>query len=64
VIFERIEALHHEDGLTVLLLEQWVVEALDSCDTGYVLEAGRVVLQGPRDALLADDRVRRSYLGI
>jgi len=64
VIFERIEALHHEDGLTVLLVEQRVVEALDSCDTGYVLEAGRVVLEGPRDALLADDRVRRSYLGI
>ena len=64
VIFERIEALHHEDGLTVLLVEQRVVEALDSCDAGYVLEAGRVVLEGPRDALLADDRVRRSYLGI
>ena len=64
MIFERIEALHHEDGLTVLLVEQRVVEALDSCDTGYVLEAGRVVLEGPRDALLADDRVRRSYLGI
>ena len=64
MIFERIEALHQEDGLTVLLVEQRVVEALDSCDTGYVLEAGRVVLEGPRDALLADDGVRRSYLGI
>ncbi len=64
MIFERIEALHQEDGLTVLLVEQRVVEALDSCDTGYVLEAGRVVLEGPRDTLLADDRVRRSYLGI
>jgi branched-chain amino acid transport system ATP-binding protein len=64
VIFERIEALHQEDGLTVLLVEQRVVEALDSCDTGYVLEAGRVVLEGSRDALLADDRVRRSYLGM
>ena len=64
MIFERIEALHQEDGLTVLLVEQRVVEALDSCDTGYVLEAGRVVLEGPREALLADDRVRRSYLGM
>jgi len=63
-IFERIEALHQEEGLTTLLVEQRVVEALDSCDTGYVLEAGRVILEGPRDALLADDRVRRSYLGI
>jgi len=64
MIFERIEALHLEDSLTVLLVEQRVVEALDACDMGYVLEAGRVVLEGPRDALLADDRVRRSYLGI
>ena len=63
-IFERIESLHQEDGLTVLLVEQRVVEALDSCDTGYVLDAGRVVLEGPRETLLADDRVRRSYLGI
>jgi len=63
-IFERIETLHQQDGLTVLLVEQRVIEALDSCDTGYVLDAGRVVMEGPRDALLADDRVRRSYLGI
>ena len=63
-IFERIEALHREDGLSVLLVEQRVVEALQSCDVGYVLEAGRVILEGPKDALLADDRVRRSYLGM
>jgi branched-chain amino acid transport system ATP-binding protein len=63
-IFERIEALHREDGLTVLLVEQRVVEALQSCDVGYVLEAGRVILEGPKDALLADDRVRHSYLGM
>jgi branched-chain amino acid transport system ATP-binding protein len=64
LIFERIEALHREGGLTVVLVEQRVVEALQSCDTGYVLEAGRVILEGPKDALLADDRVRRSYLGM
>lgn len=63
-IFERIEALHREDGLSVLLVEQRVVEALQSCDVGYVLEAGRVILEGSKDALLADDRVRRSYLGM
>jgi branched-chain amino acid transport system ATP-binding protein len=48
----------------VLLVEQRVVEALDSCDTGYVLDAGRVVLEGPRETLLGNDRVRGSYLGI
>ena len=63
-IFERIEQIHREDGLTILLVEQRVVEALQSCDLGYVLETGRVVLEGPHDALLADDRVRKAYLGM
>ncbi len=64
LIFERIEALHREDRLTVLLVEQRVAEALQSCDVGYVLGTGRIVMQGPREALLADDRVRRAYLGM
>ena len=64
LIFERIEELHRRDGLTVLLVEQRVAEALQSCDKGYVLETGQIVLEGPRQALLADDRVRRAYLGM
>jgi branched-chain amino acid transport system ATP-binding protein len=64
LIFERIEALHRDDGLTVLLVEQRVAEALQSCDIGYVIEAGRIVLEGPQQRLLADDRVRRAYLGM
>ena len=64
LIFESVEALHREDGLTVLLVEQRVTEALQSCDMGYVLETGRIVLSGPRQVLLADDRVRRAYLGM
>ena len=64
LIFERIEELHRIDGLTVLLVEQRVAEALQSCDKGYVLETGHIVLEGPRQALLADDRVRRAYLGM
>ncbi len=64
LIFERIEELHREDGLTVLLVEQRVAEALQSCDVGYVLETGRIVLEGPQQVLLADDRVRRAYLGM
>ena len=53
-----------QDRLTILLVEQRVVEALQSCDRGYVLETGRVVLEGPHDTLLADDRVRQAYLGM
>ena len=64
LIFDRIAALHQEDGVTLLLVEQRVAEALESCDYGYVLEAGRVVLEGPHRALMADDRVRRAYLGM
>jgi branched-chain amino acid transport system ATP-binding protein len=64
LIFERIAALHREDRLTIVLVEQRVAEALQSCDHGYVLETGQVVLDGPHDKLLADDRVRRAYLGM
>ena len=64
LIFERIGELHREDGLTILLVEQRVAEAVQSCDFGYVLEAGRVVLQGSHQTLLADDRIRTVYLGL
>jgi len=63
LIFERVGELHR-DGLTILLLEQRVAEAVQSCDFGYVLETGRVVLEGTHDALLADDRIRSVYLGM
>jgi len=63
-IFERISQVHREDGLTILLVEQRVAEALELSDHGYVLETGRIVLDGPYQTLLADDRVRQSYLGL
>jgi branched-chain amino acid transport system ATP-binding protein len=62
-IFETIDRIRRERRLTILLVEQRVVEALELCDRGYVLETGRVVLAGGRDALLADPRVQRAYLG-
>jgi branched-chain amino acid transport system ATP-binding protein len=64
MIFERISQIHREDGVTILLVEQRVAEALELADHGYVLETGRMVLDGPYETLLADDRVRRSYLGL
>src|SRR5947207_6915235 len=63
LIFDRIAALHQEDRVTLLLVEQRVAEALESCDYGYVLETGRVVLEGTHRALISDYRVRRAYLG-
>jgi len=64
LIFDRITALNREDRITLLLVEQRVAEALESCDYGYVLETGRVVLEGRHEALIADDRIRRAYLGM
>ena len=63
-IFEAVVEVRRERGLTVLLVEQRAVEALESCDRGYVLETGRIVLEGRQSDLLSDDRVRRAYLGM
>ena len=63
-IFERIEEVHQEDRVTVLLVEQRVAEALQSCDRGYVLDTGRVVSSGTHDQLMADPNVKRAYLGM
>jgi branched-chain amino acid transport system ATP-binding protein len=56
--------LLREQGLTVLLVEQNVHQALELADTGYVLETGRLVLSGPSQQLLADPLVRSAYLGV
>jgi branched-chain amino acid transport system ATP-binding protein len=63
-IFESIAAVRREKKVTILMVEQRAVEALEYCDRGYVLETGRVILSGTHDELLADDRVRKAYLGI
>ena len=63
-IFEAIIKIRRERGLTVLLVEQRALEALESCDRGYVIETGRVVLEGAQSDLLMDDRVRQAYLGM
>ncbi len=63
-IFEGIEQIHREQGITVLLVEQRVAEAIESCDRGYVLDSGRVVMSGTHQTLFADPRVRQTYLGM
>jgi branched-chain amino acid transport system ATP-binding protein len=62
-IFEAIAAVRRSRPITILLVEQRVVEALELCDRGYVLETGRVTLSGDRQTLLADPRVQQAYLG-
>jgi branched-chain amino acid transport system ATP-binding protein len=54
----------NRDGLTCVLVEQNVAVSLRLARRAYVLENGRVTLSGDGEALLADDRVRRAYLGL
>ncbi|WP_288948105.1 ABC transporter ATP-binding protein [uncultured Paracoccus sp.] len=51
-------------GVTVLLVEQNAFGALRIADRGYVMETGRVTMQGPAGELIADPRIREAYLGI
>lgn len=61
-IFSIIKKLNKE-GTTILLVEQNANMALKTADYAYVLETGRVVLEGPAQDLLRNDSVRQSYLG-
>jgi len=51
-------------GVTVLLVEQMVQEALEIADRGYVLQSGQIALSGSAAELLANPEVRRAYLGL
>jgi branched-chain amino acid transport system ATP-binding protein len=62
-IFETIADLKRE-GRTILLVEQNVHHALDIADRAYVLETGRITLEGPADTLRRDPKVEQSYLGV
>ena len=62
-IFDVLEKLNSEDGIAVLVVEQNANIALASATRAYVLEVGRVVVEGPSDELRANESVRRSYLG-
>ncbi len=65
-----VEQLHdalqeiHRRGVSILLVEQNTAMALSVAERGYVLEKGRVVMQGSSEALRGDDRVRSAYLGV
>jgi branched-chain amino acid transport system ATP-binding protein len=62
-LFEIVARLNEEEGLTVLVVEQNANVALDASQRGYVLEAGRVAVEGTSDELRRNESVRRSYLG-
>jgi branched-chain amino acid transport system ATP-binding protein len=62
-VFESLRILHAQ-GVTMLLVEQNVRKSLEIAQRAYVLEHGRVALSGSSQSLLADEGVRRAYLGI
>lgn len=62
-IFQVIQRIR-EEGVTILLVEQNVRQSLGLADRAYVLENGRIALEGTGKALLDNDHVRRAYLGL
>lgn len=62
-IFELVKGIR-DQGVTILLVEQHVKHSLALSDRGYVLENGKIVMEGSGQALLADERLKRAYLGM
>ncbi len=63
-IFENVQKIYRENKVSILLVEQRVAEALETCDYGYVLQSGRLILEGTHDVLISDPNVKRAYLGM
>lgn len=62
-IFDTIRTIN-EEGVTILLVEQNVSNALNAADRGYILENGETTISGSADELLNDSRIRERYLAI
>ncbi len=62
-VFALIDGLRAQ-GVTVLVVQQNVRQALAVADRGYVLESGRIILQGPADDLARNDLLVKAYMGL
>ena len=63
-VFEIVEDLAQREGLTIVLVEQNVAEALEVAQRAYVLDHGRIVLEGEASALSGDRQVQETYMGM
>lgn len=63
-VFDLAQQINQEMGVTVLLVEQNVRMSCEISNRAFVLENGRIVLQGPGSEMLQNDHVRRAYLGL
>lgn len=62
-IFEAIRDIRQELKVSILLVEQRAVEALEICDRAYILESGRITVSSDRDTLMGNPLVQKAYLG-
>jgi len=62
-VFEALGVLNKK-GVTILLVEQNVTKTLQVVDRGYVLERGRIVIEGSREELSRNEHIRKIYLGV
>lgn len=63
-IFQNIKKINKEEGMSILVVEQNANVALSIADYGYIMENGRVVMEGGVDSLLSNEEVREHYLGV
>jgi branched-chain amino acid transport system ATP-binding protein len=63
-IFDTIRSLNQDEKITILLVEQNLKASLQMSHRGYVLENGRIVLQGTGKELLEDEHTKKAYLGM
>lgn len=62
-IFAILKRLNTDEGVTMMLVEQNARIALDAADFGYVMEIGRIVMDGSADRLMESDDIKDFYLG-
>lgn len=62
-LFGIIKKINKEEGVTVLLIEQNANAALKIADIGYIMETGKIILEGSGKELLTNEEVKKAYLG-
>ena len=63
-VFEIISSISKQEGVSILIVEQNLVQALSVADRAYVLETGKLVMQGPAKELMDNPDIQRAYLGL
>lgn len=62
IVFEKLKEIN-QDGTSILLVEQNVQKALEICHRGYVFEIGTIALEGAKESLLGNERIKKVFLG-